>query len=361
MRKLVTVRKIKDISPIEGADRIEVATIDGWKVVVKKDEFKANDLCIYFEIDSLIPRATWNDFLADKNNPDKPVRLKTITLRGQISQGLALPLNVIEKDLKQKQMVKNNIPSGAIVEYKEPNVGDDLTEILGVEKYEPPVPASLGGDVKGKIPYTVTDEERIQNIPNIIEELKGKEVYITQKIDGTSTTFGIKDGNFIVAGRNWMFKNEIQNTYSEMAKKYNVEEKLRKLTELTGEEWAIQGETYGEGIQKNKLGIKGHNFAIFNVIKNGLKQNWFSFEDIHPFRSVFGDMEFVRILYFGEFKWNNVDELLDYADTFKYPNGNQGEGIVIRPVKSFYSESLNSNTPSFKVISNKFLKQNKDS
>lgn len=359
MRKLVTIRSIKDIKPIEGADRIEVAVVDGWNVVVKKGEFKVNDLCIYFEIDSLIPRAPWNDFLADKNNPDKPVRLKTVTLRGQTSQGLALPLNVLADDLRRKHMA-NNIPSGAIVEFKEPNVGDDLTEILGVEKYEPPVPASLGGDFAGKIPYTVTDEERIQNIPNIIGEFQGKEVYITQKIDGTSTTFGIKDGKFIVAGRNWMFSDGIQNTYSEMALKYNVESRLRKLSMLTGEEWAIQGETYGEGIQKNKLGIKGHNFAIFNVLKRGLKQDWLSMKEDEPFKSCLGDMEFVRTLYVGEFNWKTVDELLEYADTFKYPNGNQGEGIVIRPVKSFYSETLNTVVPSFKVISNKFLKEHKD-
>jgi len=348
MRKLVTIRKVKELKPIDGADRIEVAVVDGWNVVVKKGEFNAGDLCVYFEIDSLIPRAPWNDFLVSNNKFNEPVRLRTVKLRGQISQGLALPLDagVLPYD------------SGLAKE------GDDITDAIGVEKYEPPIPASLGGDYSGKIPYSVTDEERIQNIPDIINEFKNREVYITQKIDGTSTTFGIKDGNFIVAGRNWAFKEGVQNTYWDMAHKYDMERRLRELGEATGYEWAVQGETYGEGIQKNRLGIKGHEFAIFNVIRNGIKVGMYDADHEnypHWYSALHPDfVPHVRCLYKGPFTWASVEELLAYADEHKYPNGAQGEGIVIRPVVPFYCSTLNTQNPSFKVISNKFLSKNKD-
>ena len=343
MRKLVTIRKIKEIKPIEDADRIEVAVIDGWHVVVKKGDFKEGELCVYFEIDSIIPRHPWNDFLANKDKPEAPIRLKTVKFRGQISQGLALPLD-----------------SGALpYDSGLAREGDDITEAIGVEKYEPPIPACLGGDVIGKMPYSVTDEERIQNIPEIIEEFKSRTVYVTQKIDGTSTTFGIKDGQFVVAGRNWAFKEGVDNTYWEMAHKYNIETKLRELGEKTGSEWACQGETYGGGIQKNRLAVKGHEFAVFNVLENGRKVDWWAAKDENVVKFV-ASLPTVRILYQGEFKWNSVEELLDYADEHKYPNGGQAEGIVIRPLESFYSEVLNTKAPSFKVISNKFLAKNKD-
>jgi RNA ligase (TIGR02306 family) len=347
MRKLVTIRRIKEIKPIEGADRIELAIIDGWQVVTKKDEFKVDDLCVYFEIDSILPRQPWNDFLADKNDPEKPIRLRTVKLRGAISQGLAIPIKTV---------------LGNVEKYWEtPKVGDDVTELLGVTKYEPPIPASLGGEVAGKIPYKVTDEERIQNIPEIIDEFAGREVYVTQKIDGTSTTFGIKDGVFVVAGRNWAYKEGVSNTYAKMAEKYDIESRLRKVCEETGYEWAIQGETYGEGIQKNRLGIKGQDFAIFNVLRNGLKIEWIEeTKENEVARKFLFDIPTVYVLYKGVFKWKSVQELLDYADSFKYPNGHQAEGIVIRPVEYFLSEVLATTKPSFKVISNKFLSKNKD-
>lgn len=349
MRKLVTIRQIKSINPIKDADFIEVATIDGWNVVVKKGEFKAGDSCVYFEIDSIIPRKDWNEFLADKNNPEKPIRLKTITFKGQISQGLALPL---------KTVFPETIDSL--------NIGDDVTDMIGVEKYIPPVPACLSGEVRGKIPFPVTDEERIQNIPEIIDIFKGVDVYISQKIDGTSTSFGLvrsDDGestDFHVCGRNWSYKDTVDNTYWEMAKKYNVEEILRGLSEKTGvSNWAIQGETYGQGIQGNKLKIQGHEFALFNVLMRGIKYDWMNpDEEYYDIVSEFlSDIPKVRVLYKGEFIWNSVEELLEFADTFNYPNGSIGEGIVIRPIKRFVSAN---GYTSFKVISNKFLKKYKE-
>jgi len=116
-RKLASIQRIIDINPIEGADRIEVATILGWRVVIRKNEFKVNDLCVYFEVDSLIPLKPWSQFLEDKNKPGQPVRLRTIRLCKQLSQGLAVPISILDKD-------------GMVEE-------TDVTELLGIEKYEP--------------------------------------------------------------------------------------------------------------------------------------------------------------------------------------------------------------------------------
>lgn len=90
MRKLATIREIKDIQPIEGADRIEVATVDGWQVVIKKGEFKVGDKIIYIEIDSIVPEREEFEFLRDRK-----FRVRTIKLRKQISQGLIMPLSIL--------------------------------------------------------------------------------------------------------------------------------------------------------------------------------------------------------------------------------------------------------------------------
>ena len=142
MRKLVTIQEIEDIQPIEGADSIEKAKIKEWWVVVKKGEFIVGDYCIYFEIDSFLPIKPEYEFLLRGSSPKKMlvdgqekegIRLKTIRLKGQISQGLALPIATIA----------NNLPK---------EVGTDISEILGVIKYEPPIPANLAGVVKGNFP-----------------------------------------------------------------------------------------------------------------------------------------------------------------------------------------------------------------
>ena len=150
-RKLASVRSISNLSPIEGADKIELATVDGWKVVVAKDVgHKVGDLIIYCEIDSFLPIKEEFEFLRKssfkKMGDQEGFRLKTIRLRGQISQGLIMPISVL------------NPPDTNI--YVEPFEGLDVTEMLGIVKYEPPIPAELAGKVKGLFPSFIpkTDE-----------------------------------------------------------------------------------------------------------------------------------------------------------------------------------------------------------
>ena len=335
-RKLVSIQKIKDINPIKGADRIEVASVLGWKVVVRKGEFNVGDLGAYFEIDSLIPRAKWNDFLADSNKPDKPIRLRSIKLRGQISQGLFMPLNtfdVLGDDVKE---------------------GDDITDLINVTKYEPPIPSCLSGEVDCAFPSYIkkTDEHRIQAYPDLIQEFQGKKVYVSQKIDGTSTTISHLNGDVNVCGRNWCYKPSDTNTYWKVTNKYNIPEKLRDIYNKTNNNYGIQGECFGEGIQKNRLNIKGQDLAVFNIINldNRTRLGFYEFKSFCDKLQ----LNTVPIIMVCEFKWKSVEELLELAKG-NYASGQVQEGIVIRPIENFYSEILCSTEPSFKVINNDFL------
>ena len=342
MRKLASIQKIKELSPIKGADRIEVAKILGWEVVVKKGEFKVGDFCIYFEIDSILPDKPWCSFLKNKDKPEKPIRLKTIRLRGQLSQGLALPLNILDEYFDPNEEILDTLEEG-----------DDLTKVIGVKKYEPEIPACLNGEVKGPRPSYApkTDEHRVQSFPEVIEEFKGRAVYIGQKVDGTSSTYAQNGDKFDVCGRNWSYNPSTENTYWEMATKYNLVEKLKDAGDFI-----IQGEIAGPGIQKNPLKLEGHELFVFNVMnlnKEGCK--YLDYNDFIEFCKKY-ELQTVPILKEDiTFEWPDVDTLLEEAKG-NYANGKIQEGIVIRPMFNFYSEILKGRA-SFKVINNEYLEK----
>lgn len=329
MRKLASVQKIKEINSIPDADKIEVCKILGWNVVTKKGEFKVGDYCVYFEIDSLIPRKPWNDFLANKDKPDAPLRLKTAKFRGQISQGLAIPVEVLG--------------------IKKIEEGTDLTDVLGVEKYEPPVPACLGGDVKCAFPSVVpkTGEIRIQAEPNILDEIQGIEMYWAIKADGTSGTYLNHNSEHHVCSRNWSLKETEGNTYWEMYHKYNLKDILDR-----NPNFAIQGEICGDGIQKNRLKLKGHHLLVFNVydIEQG---RVLGLNDMKDFCDK-NQLTMVDVEKIAPFDVKTVDELIKIATQCKYKCGALGEGYVIRPVEPMYSKVLNGRM-SFKIINPKYL------
>ena len=185
MRNLVSIQQIKDIQPIEGADRIVCATILGWKLVIKKDEFKIGDKCVYFEVDSFLPIDEKYEFLRGSSFRNHEIlgegfRIKTQCLRGQISQGLALKLSTVGLD--------ENL-----------EIGTDVTELLNVVKWEPLEKISNFGKLKDGLPDGIskTDETRIQTIyDNIIPEFNGIPYYISTKIDGTSFTVYMKNNHF---------------------------------------------------------------------------------------------------------------------------------------------------------------------
>ena len=209
-RKLATVETILDIQPIEGADAIEVAMVRGWKIVVKKGDFKVGDLCVYCEVDSLMPRKPEYEFLAPRG-----YRIRTIKLRGQISQGIAFPLQILPRDFFA--------PGQKIV----PVAGLDVTDALGVIKYEPPVSVQLAGLVKGSFPGFLpkTDEERIQNIPWVLEKYPTVDFYATEKLDGSSVTLYLNNGEFGVCSRNLELKETEDNTIWKTVRKMDLSEK----------------------------------------------------------------------------------------------------------------------------------------
>jgi len=348
-RKLASVQKVLDIQPIPGADRIEKILILGWHVVVKKGEFEVGDFCVYFEVDSVLPRRSWSEFLVDENRPDKPIRLKTIRLRKQVSQGLAISVKDAELAM---------IPH-------ECDIGYDVTERLGVTKYEPPLPAELQGMVRGNFPSFLkkTDTHRIQAHPRAIEELKAcDEVYMTIKYDGTSSTFYNRFAqamdamaplvdDFGVCSRNMDLKHSETNTYWKMAEKYE----LARI--LAGREWAIQAETHGLGIQGNRLGLKDVSLGVFDAF-DIQDYRYFDLDELIRLCDV-NALPMVKVVYRGPMKWDTVDELVALSESMNYPNhtdehDSPAEGIIIRPTVERYSESLQGRL-AVKVISPRFL------
>ncbi|MGV3620398.1 MAG: RNA ligase (ATP), partial [Archangium sp.] len=172
IRTLASVARITDITPIAGADRVELARVAGWQCVVKKNEFKPGQLAVYLEIDSVPPDTVEFSWLWKGGPRPEKFRIRTMTMRGQLSQGLLVPLTF--DDVKE---------------------GDDVTSRLGVTKYEPPAPSGMG-DWRAPFPSSVpkTDEMRVQAVPQVLEELRGKPFVATVKMDGTSATFVMVDG-----------------------------------------------------------------------------------------------------------------------------------------------------------------------
>jgi RNA ligase (TIGR02306 family) len=337
LRKLASIRKISDIQPIEGADMIELVIVDGWKVVVAKNVgHKLGDLVIYCEIDSFLPIREEFEFLR-KSSYKKMVdgtegfRLRTIKLRGQVSQGLILPISVLNP-------TDTNI-------YVEPFEGLDVTEMLEIVKYEPPVPAELAGKVKGLFPSFLrkTDEERIQNLTLEYEGWKNsdKGFYVTEKLDGSSATFYFKDGEFGVCSRNLELLETEGNTFWKVARELKLEEWLTS----QDVNYSIQGELIGESVQGNPYKIKGQTVRFFNAF-NIDTQEYLGLEEFESLISSMG-LKTIPILDREFTLPDTIDELLKYADSKSVLNSNfDREGVVIRSVDRKIS---------FKVISNKFL------
>lgn len=338
-RKLSSVRKITNLTPIEGADKIELATIDAWKVVVAKDvNHKVGDMVIYCEIDSFLPIKEEFEFLRKssykKMGDQEGFRLKTIKLRGQVSQGLILPISVLN-------------PEGTNI-YVDPFEGLDVTDMLGIIKYEPPIPAELAGKVKGLFPSFLykTDEERIQNLSSEYETYKEKnkedvKFYVTEKLDGSSATFYIKDGVFGVCSRNLELLETEGNSFWKVARELKLEESLVSL----GKNICLQGELIGEGVQGNPYKVKGQTVRFFNGFNIDTQENIPFLEFVELTQKM--NLTTVPILDYDFTLPETVENMLEYADKKSELNSNlDREGIVVRS----YDRTI-----SFKVISNKFL------
>jgi len=290
MRKLASVQQISNLQPIIGADKIECATILGWQVIVQKGMFKVGDLCIYIEPDAIIPRKEWSEFLFKDNKTKSKHILKTIKLRGQVSQGLVLPL------LSE--------------EYK---LGDDVTDVLQIEKNDLQlieekllnaqrkhgrlykflrryigrrfVFKTLGQSFPSFI--TKTDEPRIQCMPTVCRDETDTYFQCTEKIDGQSATFFLRKREgilkffstfiFGVCSRNIFLTSKSNNNYWKIALHYNIEGRMKKYAKQMKQKgidihtFIIQGEIAGPNIQKNKYNFSSLRLFVFNIQINGDK------------------------------------------------------------------------------------------
>ena len=325
MRQLASIQKITNLLPIPKADNLELASILGWKVVVKKGEFKIGDLVVYCEIDTVLPDKPDFDFLRNKN-----FRIKTVKLRGEISQGICFPTSIL--------------PLGFdVVE------GKECTEEIGASKYEPPLPACLNGKVKGRFPSFIikTDETRVQVQQDKLDYYKGMECYISEKLDGSSVTYYFNRGEFGVCTRNIELLEDETNFLWQFANDNELKSKL----ESFGYNIAIQGELIGEGIQSNKLNIKGKTvrfFSVFDIDK-------YSYYDFDNFKYLFNkfDLSIVPIISTDYKLSNNIDDIIEMA-TIKslILDTVWAEGIVIRPLAE---RNDSNNRLSIKAINPKFL------
>lgn len=333
MRKLAHIEKVTNIRPIEGADSIEQVNILGWNVVIKKDEFKEGDLCVYIEIDSICPETEYFEFLRSRK-----FKVKTIKLRGVVSQGLIVPLSVLPKGRHDE--------------------GDDVTDILGITKHddseilECKVKSSQKKHVKKKLSFPSwvkkTDETRIQNMPQVLEDKS--EFIVTEKVDGCSATFTLRKKLFgyeyIVCSRNRVADEG--SAYTQISEKYNIKKVLKSIYKILRRRTkiksvTIQGEIVGPKIQGNKYHLKEYDLFVFNFLVDDVL---IPSEDSKKIMSLY-NIKFVPIIGYIILP-DTVDELVKFADGKSQLYDTPREGLVIRNDKK-----------SFKVISIDFLLKHK--
>ena len=375
-RELAYVVKIDGVSPIEGADRVEIAQVSGWRIMVRKGQFMPGDMAIYFEIDSKVPEKEPFLFLESKNYKIKTQRY----FKGKvISQGLLMSAE--DFGLKKEDLVHGDFWTerlGVTYSVNEDNIRKaphadkykkmaacypkvfqmSLIKWIYKHKWGKKFLFIFFGkrkDKKSEWPawVTKTDEERIQNMPWILEDKS--EWIATEKIDGTSTTATLKRTGrkkyiFYVCSRNVVFDKPDKklyydfNVYTEMAEKYHFEEVLKDILEKNNLEWVtLQGESYGAGIQKRNYGLEEHDFMGFNLI----------FAD----RGRLNSGESAKIMEKYGIPWvpiidekfvlpDTIEELLEMASGKSVIDGGMREGIVFRSQDG---------SRAFKAVSNEFL------
>lgn len=335
-RKLASIARIESVKDIEGADFIQAYQVKGWWVVDKKDSHRVGDLAVYIEADAWVPYELAPFLSKDKEpkefNGVKGERLRTIKLRKQISQGLLLPYATMKR-----------------IAYE----GEDITEELGIQKWEMPIPSQLVGQAKGYFPSFIpkTDQERIQNC---FDEVKAHDepFEVTLKLDGSSCTVYHKEGEVGVCSRNLELKINEENKDNTFIKVATASGLLDRLLSI-GYNVAVQGELMGPNIQSNRENLQEHCLYIFDVFDID-KQEYLLPKERHEFLerllSTGVDKDKVKIIpviekekYVSDF--NSVDDFLLYAEGESMFNKIR-EGVVFKSHASGFS---------FKSINNKYL------
>lgn len=370
-RKLATFRYIDRVRPIEGADNIEMVEIDGWQTVVQKGDYSPGDSVVYFEVDSFLPIAPQYEFLRKSCFRSHPVlgdgfRLKTIKLRGQISQGLAIrPAELFSAD----QIIDMVF-------------GQDLTELLNVQKWEAPATKIVAANAEGSFPHEIipkTDQERVQNIFGKMhsEQMRrGDNFEVTMKLDGSSMTIFVYDDFTIgVASKNLVLKmddpDNQENPFVKTAKalENNVIEAAEWWFE-TGPVpenvdniiMAFQGELMGPGVQGNRENMKEHQFFVYNIVIPAVgKRTQPRYVDPRFRRDICWDFGIAHVPVIGReyviAEGDTVESLLEWVDGMKSINHPIAEGLVFKVNDN--TTISDPNISQFKVISNRYLLKEK--
>lgn len=341
MRKIASIQYVNAVEPIEGADAIEKIRVLGWWVVTKKGDYKVGDHVVYCEIDSLLPERPEFEFL--RPSSFKPARdgmpagfrIKTVRLRGQVSQGICFPLSIL--------------PDGVPLE-----LGTNVAGPLNITKWEPPAPSGMQGRAKGGFPGFLpkTDEVRIQSAEHILRVYQNKPFRITEKLDGTSFTAFLKDDDFGLCSRNLRLDEEDDaHLFVRVSKGLGIKEKLTAMRAALSCNVALQGEVVGPGVQGNKYRLNTHKLYVFNVF-NIDKGRYLDHDEACTLCDTLG-LETVPGL--GSITLNHtVDQLVEIAEDKSVLADVQREGLVFRPTREVYDEELGGRL-SFKVINPRFL------
>lgn len=353
MRKLASIQQVTNIRPIEGKDRIVQCNVLGWNLIIKKDEFQEGDKAVYLEIDSQLPEKPEFEFLRPKK-----FRIRTMKMAGVRSEGICFPLTILPAREKPYE------------------IGEDVTELMGVTKYEPPEDEDLPQDEPHektfweKLPLMryrwyrrlfgrtkkskrgwpeqipVTDETRIQSCPFVLND-KATKWLATEKIDGTSASYLLLRHHhrirpdtfeFVVCSRKLRLSRD-NSHYWQIADRYHIEDILRKL--IGGHNWvAIQGEIIGPKIQKNKYKFTEPDLFVFNLMypddRTGFWRRQSSVDAAVKLKNL--GLNFVPIVDTELTLPDTVDEVLAMAHSPSRIGDTIREGLVFRSMdgqKSF--------------------------
>lgn len=338
MEKLAVVSRVLSLEPIEGADRIERATVLGWQVVTRKGQYQVGDQAVIIFPDSLVPKK----YVDETYEGDEKTRLKTVKLKGQYSAGLLLPISALREYA--------GLPDNVVFED-----GDEVSVPLGIEKWVAPAGMSLAGDSKGNFPTAIiskTDEYNFRSEPDALTEarefgrFKNQDFVATLKCDGSSATYIFKDGEFKVCSRNFELKETAGNVFWQVAKKYKLEEALS----FGGSEMALQGEICGPGIQGNPMKLTELTLFAF-LLKDTKYNSWKDWDFTRMFCDLYNIPTVPTLYRFNSSEFPSDEELQKMANNAKYDHGRaNAEGIVIRPVLPIGSAVLQKSWWSLKVM-----------
>jgi RNA ligase (TIGR02306 family) len=353
-RKMASIKEILDIRPIDNADSIELAQIDGWSSVIKKGQFRIGEKVVFCEPDALLPNKPEFEFMRSKK-----FRIRTCKLRGVLSQGICFPLDIlVNGDWSTIVEDVNTLP-----DFNGFPIGVDVSNILGITKYESPVPVQLRGRMRGpifRLAVPKTDEPRVQNIPKVLERHQGKTFIGKEKLDGTSASFYLDpETGLHCCSRNIDLAPDYEHPYNgDSYWRYAMEHNLEDVLKTLGKTIALQGELIGPGIQKNKYGLKDLQYRVFNMwdMTNHCYLDNEVMEDTVKAFGLGNDFLVPRV---EDIVLNHsVNELLELANGKSQLADVNREGLVFRPEHEETDYEIG--RLSFKSISTLFLLQHNE-